>query len=294
MSEDSPSLGFNRDPELGDVLVVRSNAKNAIATGVVWILGGIGALFGVFSAAHHASSGRGHATGLPIEGQILLGIFALGLLVSGCVTLYSGRDKHVFYEQGVARYRKQRRIASIRYADADEMRMEQSRQYHKGRYIGTSITLKWFKEGHQIYTHSSRYKETLAKGGMVNLFRHNFIETPTDLDPVRDIAASTLSPRFVESLAQGETLELAKGHSASAQGLTPAGGSLKGQLVPYAAIEDMQIKDFKLHVMSGGKEIFSCPTSARNFWPKFYALQEFWLAAVESGNTEPTADVQAS
>lgn len=294
MTQDPKTLGFSADPELGEVVVAKSSMKNAIVGGVVLLLLGLGILLGAFGAWHSHASGPGPGGSGTWTGRAIIVTLSLLMFVGAGVAFHRAGLTFVFYDLGVALHRKARRLKSIRYADADELVMKQARMYHNGVYTGTNVTLKWSQGGRKLFAYSGTYKETMQKGGLLTMLRQQFVEAPTDLDAVRDIAAGTLSPRFVESLARGETLELGSRHLASAQGLTPAGGPFKGQLVPYAAIEDMQVNNFKLHVMVGGKEIITCPTNTPNFWPKYYAMQEFWLAAIEAGNTAGHADVQTS
>ncbi|MFA6044676.1 MAG: hypothetical protein WC718_06800 [Phycisphaerales bacterium] len=280
LSQEPATPEFAPDPELGNVVVVKANAPNAAVSGAFLLALGGGMI--IAAAAGGGGGSRSSSGGSAIFGQLVLGILGAMMLAGAAADFYKANQKCVFYELGAALYHKDKRLKSFRYADADEMRMHQRRLYRNGVYTGTSVTLKWSKDGKRMYSYSGSYKEIVRRGGPLTGSKQQFFAGPTDLDPVRDLAAGALSPRFVEALSRGEALELSERNSANAMGVTPASGPLNGQQVAYAAIEDMRLHNFRLHVMSGGKEVMTCPTNTTNFWPKFCAVQIYWVAAMKA------------
>lgn len=262
------------------MLVVKASEHNAPLIGAFMLALGGGMI--IAAAAGGGGGSRSSSGSSAIFGILVLGILGTLMLAGAAAAFYKMNDKCVFYDVGAALYHKHKRLKSFRYADSDEMRMHQTRMYRNGVYTGTSVTLKWSKNGRRLFSYSGSYKEILRKGGALKGSSQIFFEGPTDLDPVRDLAAGALSPRFVEALSRGEALELSERNSANAMGVTPASGPLHGQQVAYTAIEDMRLHDFKLHVMSGGEEVMTCPTNTKNFWPKFYAVQIYWAAAMKA------------
>ncbi|MBI1189455.1 MAG: hypothetical protein GC200_02065 [Tepidisphaera sp.] len=282
--DSAPQPELPPHPELGAGIITKSLGPSAILVGLMLLgLGGT-LMYGSLLGSGWGTPGNAARS----DWLLRIGGVVMGLLMGGMGVVLMVRfgDRFNFYELGVTRTRRGNTRAMLRYDQAEDLTIKEARSYHNGAYVGTGINMTWLRGGRRVFRYNGMYKEKMEKGGLKVWLKQKFVEGPREMDAVRDLAAFVLTPRWSDALARGETLELGKGHSANSQGLTPASGPMKGQLVSYASVEDMLIKDFKLHVMSGGQEIIKCPTDGKNFWPRFYAVQECWLAAVEASDED--------
>lgn len=257
--------------------------------GISGMLFGLFFLWFTFRAIGNPLS-AGSATGgvLALVGAAVAGLFICGAGVWGLVHMH---DTYVFYRHGAEFLRDSRVVTRLFYDAADEFRCSRHRRYGKGGYQGTSIRMTWKSGGRTLLSFGASYRE-YSQSVLLLVRRTTFSNEPGPFDHVCEVAAAALAPRFIDALSRGESFELANGHVASGAGISFARVLGKDVVAAYADIDSLEINNLELVARLSNGQKYTCVSTTPNFWPKFQAVQAFWLAARQARNSDRPAHVE--
>jgi hypothetical protein len=153
---------------------------------------------------------------------------------------------------------------SLRYADVDTFTFSTKRQFHKGVYTGTYLNMTFvpFKETKQSKLVYSTQVKNLG----------------SSLDDMRDHIAGILAGRIFRAVQSGETVTWTPNFTLLPEGLyyKPAGffGRKAPELLAYDLVSGHNTNDgkFQLYQLGKPKPVVTESTSARNFYPGYFAF----------------------
>lgn len=244
-------------PQFGQLLSVRRQSVAHLILAI--LLGSVGALVTL------GAIGMMVRRALPVES--LVAVLAAGLFLYAAWHYWSSwRTRAEFYEQGFVRRKGGRpgeggKTLEIPYHELSQFSFHLQVHKVEGIYAGTTFTMK---------LRSPAAKATVS--GAYKVKRRGWLkasyESQDELEGIRTLIASIMADLRELELLEGGTFDWSGQAELSAEGIRPARGPAKGQLVAYSALAGEAFGTFGYSLMAAGhaKPIVLIPVNAPNFY----------------------------